>query len=76
MIDIGVTPLTHKIFVGKCKKRPNMPNQWIGNPVDVTDAAIKAVFEYMWLEAEETGHHNIIIEGYGIMSFVREGEAT
>ena len=76
MIDIGVSPLTCKIFVGKCKKLPNMPSQWIGKPKDITDAAIKAVFEHMWFEAEETGHYNITIEGYGVMSFTREGKTN
>jgi len=76
MIDIGVSPLTCKIFAGKSKKLPNNVRQWIGKPVDVTNAAIKAVFEYMYTCAESTGTCEVKVEGVGTMTFVREGEAN
>ena len=45
-MNIGVSPLTNTIFAGKSKTLPNGGYQWIGKKQDITDDAIKAVFEW------------------------------
>ena len=69
-MNIGVSPLTHTIFAGKSKPLPNGKGfKWVGKKEDVTDEAIKAVFEYMYLKSQKTGYYEISIEGYGVMKF-------
>jgi len=71
-MQLGVSPLTHKIFAGKSKPNPHGPGMmWVGKKTDVTDEAIKAVFEYMWMKAEKTGFYNIEIPNFGAMSMTR-----
>jgi len=72
-MNIGVSPLTGSIFIGKSKILPNNTGfQWLTKE-DVTDAAIKAVFEHMYIKAEKTGYYSIEIEGFGVMRFERKG---
>lgn len=71
-MDLGVSPLTHTIFAGKSKPLPSGKGfQWVGKKTDITDKAIKAVFEHMYMKAEETGFFEISIDGYGSMTFER-----
>ena len=73
MMNIGVSPFG-KILTGKSKPLPNGKSgqrMWVGKTTDITDTAIKAVFEHMWIKAEETGYYEISIEGYGVMKFER-----
>lgn len=72
-MNMGVSPITRKIYAGKSKSLLNgKGQQWVGQKRDVTDEAIKAVFEYMYLKAEKTGFYEIGIEGYGVMAFARK----
>lgn len=72
-MDIGVSPLTCTIFAGKSKPLPNgKGRQWVGKKTDITDAAVRAVFEYMFYQAEMTGHFEISYPELGVMSFKRE----
>ena len=72
-MNIGVSPLTYTIYAGKSKPLKNGKGfQWVGKKTDVTDEAINAVFEYMYLKAKETGYYEITIEGFGSMKFDRE----
>lgn len=45
-MDIGVSPITNTIYAGKSKDCGNGIKAWIGKKEDVTDEAIKAVFEW------------------------------
>ena len=56
-MNLGVSPLTHTIYAGKSKPLKNgLGFMWVGKKTDVTDEAIKAVFEFMWYKAKETGY--------------------
>jgi len=72
MMDIGVSPLSNRILMGRSKKLPDGNKQWITKPAEITDAAIKAVFEYMYNCAESTGTCEVEVEGVGTMTFVRD----
>ena len=70
-MNIGVSPFG-KILSGKSKPNPHGKGfMWIGKTTDITDTAIKAVFEHMWMKAEATGYYEVSIEGYGVMKFKR-----
>ena len=71
-MDIGVSLLTNTIFAGKSKPLENGLSKWVGKKEDITDKAVKAVFEYMYNSAKETGYYQLSIKGYGKMSFERE----
>jgi hypothetical protein len=73
-MHIGVSPLTNRIYVGKSKQLPSGIHQWIGERHDVTEAAIKAVFEHLYNETEETGHCEIACGGFGVIHFSRQDE--
>lgn len=45
-MNLGVSPLTNTIYAGKSKDKVNGISEWIGKKEDVTDEAIKAVFEW------------------------------
>ena len=45
-MNIGVSPLTNTIFIGKSKKLKNGVFEWVGEKHDITDDAIRAVFEW------------------------------
>ena len=71
-MNIGVSPLTHTIFAGKSKLLPNGRGfQWVGKKEDVTEEAIRAVFEYMYYKAKETGIFEITYPSCGTMRFER-----
>lgn len=72
-MNMGVSPLTNTIYAGNSKPLANGRGfQWVGKKHDVTEEAIKAVFEYMYLQAEKEGRWGIFVEGYGLMEFRRE----
>ena len=75
-MNLGVSPITNTIYAGKSKPLKNGKGfYWVGKKTDVTDEAIRAVFEYMYYKAKETGYYEIAFEGAGKMSMVREKEA-
>ena len=41
-----------------------------------TDEAVRAVFEHMYIKAEETGYYEVSLDGFGTMSFKRVKEET
>jgi len=45
-MNLGVSPITNKLFVGKSKDCGNGIREWTGKKYDVTDGAIRAVFEW------------------------------
>ena len=59
-INIGVSPLTNKIYAGKSRPMPNGKGHiWVGDKQDITDKAVAAVFEWFMAQAKETGHFDI-----------------
>ena len=71
-MNLGVSPLTSRIYAGKSKLLPNGKGfEWVGKKEDVTDEAIRAVFELMWLKAEKTGAYQIAYPGFGTMTLKR-----
>jgi nucleoid DNA-binding protein len=69
-MKIGTSILSNKIYCGQTRKQKDGLEIWIKKE-DITEQAVKAVFEYMYNKAEETGVYNVSIEGYGIMQFER-----
>lgn len=71
MVDLGVSPITNTIYAGKLKPSKFNPKLdiWVGKKQDVTDQAIRAVFEHMLNAAKETGYYAITFPGHGTMSF-------
>ena len=45
-MNLGVSPLTNTIYAGKSKDCSNGLKKWVGQKHDVTDEAIRAVFEW------------------------------
>ena len=45
-MNIGTSPLTNKIYAGKSKDIGNGTHQWVGAKYDITEDAIRAVFEW------------------------------
>jgi len=45
-MNLGVSPLTTRIYAGKSKQLPDGTSEWVGVKTDVTDEAIRAVFEW------------------------------
>jgi hypothetical protein len=77
-LNMGVSPITYQIYAGRSKPDPKNPKymMWVGAKTDVTDEAIRAVFEHMWLQAEKTGAFEIKFPGYGTMTLVRKKEVV
>ncbi|SDJ61794.1 DUF7446 family protein [Paenibacillus naphthalenovorans] len=75
--DLGVSPITGTIYVGKSKPLKNDPNfkVWQGEKHDITDEAIKAVFEHMMHHAKETGYYAVRFKGLGRLSMEKDLEA-
>ena len=59
--DIGCSPLTNTIFAGTLNKDKTC---WKGDKVDITDSAVKAVFEKMMNESRRDDN-SIIEYNYG-----------
>lgn len=72
-MKFGTSYLSNKIYAGNTRTDKNGLEIWT-KKTDVTEAVIKAVFEYMYIKAEDTGKHQVEIKGYGKMTLVREGE--
>jgi len=72
--DLGVSPITGTIFAGRSKPMKHDPRLkvWQGDKHDITDEAIKAVFEHMMHHAKETGFYGIMFKGFGTMEFTLE----
>jgi len=77
-MNLGVSPITNTIYAGRSKPSKFNSNvkEWVGKKTDVTEEAIKAVFQHMYNAAEETGFYAIQIDGYGVMSFERKPKAN
>lgn len=71
-MEIGTSQLTERIYVGKTRIDKNTGLELWTSKEDITEKAIKAVFEHMYLKAKETGAYQIKVEGFGKMTFVRE----
>jgi len=67
-IELGVSPINGVIYAGKLSKNKKM---WVGEKLDVTENAVRAVFEKMMQESKRKG--GAIIEysypSFGVMSF-------
>ncbi len=50
---MGVSPITDTIYYGTVKN-----NMWVGNKEDVTDMAIKAVFEWFMHKTQHEAEDN------------------
>jgi len=74
-MNIGTSGLTGTIFAGKSKPTGDgRTQQWAGEKEDVTDEAVRAVFEHMYIKAEETGYYEVSFDGFGTMAFKRTKE--
>lgn len=72
-MEMGTSYLSNKIYIGNTKT-DKLGNKIWTKKTDVTDMAIKAVFEYMYIMAEETGGYQISIDTLGKMTFHRDIE--
>jgi nucleoid DNA-binding protein len=71
MKRIGVSSLTNTIYSGTTRIDKKGFELWVTKE-DMTEQAIKAVFEHMYNNAKETGCYEISIKGFGRMTFTRE----
>lgn len=72
---MGVSPLTDTIFYGTIKN-----DKWVGKKEDVTDEAIKAVFEWFMHKVDnlENGHNCYEIQFGGLpykLQMIKEKES-
>ena len=75
MINIGTSEITGTIYAGKSKPTGDGSiRRWVGEKTDVTDEAMRAVFEHMYIKAEQTGCYGMVVAGLGAMTFKREKE--
>ena len=66
---MGVSPITNTIYIGKLNKAETM---WVGKKEDVTDEAVKAVFEWFrGNSTEEKPIYQISFEGFGTLTYDR-----
>jgi len=71
-MNIGVSSITNRIYAGKSKPLANGTSfRWVGKKEDVTDEAIRAVFQYMYYKSEDTGGYEIGFGDLGVMKFER-----
>lgn len=70
-MKIGTSAFGDTIYAGNTRVDKKGYELWTKKE-DVTEQAIKAVFEYMYSNSEETGAFEISIEGFGKMQFIRE----
>lgn len=70
-MKIATSLLTNKIYAGNTKIDKKGLETWTRKE-DVTEDAIKAVFEWMYNKAKDTGAYQISFEGSGKMTLVRE----
>lgn len=70
---MGVSPITDTIFYGTVKN-----DRWVGNRENVTDMAIKAVFEWFMhkfeSECEEGGAYQLRFPGFLYVLEMRKEE--
>jgi len=53
-MNIGISPITGTIFAGKSRKSKNGDYyEWVGKHTDVTNEAIRAVYEWMMFNAKK-----------------------
>jgi len=52
-MNIGLAPISGTIFAGNSKSGSKNTMIWIGNPDDVTDEAIRAVFDWFVFQYTE-----------------------
>jgi len=77
-MNIGVSPLTNRIFAGKSRQLKGAPEgqrEWVGPKTDVTDKVLMVAIQFMYNKAGEPGGGSeIALDGYGTLSFWREAE--
>jgi hypothetical protein len=71
-MKVGLSLFKDIIYVGKTRILKNGDEVWSGMKYDLTDEILKAVFEYMYNKAEETGYYKLSIKGFGSMTFKRD----
>ena len=68
-MDLTVTS-DNRILIGKSKKQSDGSIKWIGEPEDITNKAVQAVFEYMFKKSHKYGfNHGITIICHASFSF-------
>jgi len=45
-MNIGVSPITNTIYAGRSKDNGDGIKEWVGEKQDITDEAIRAVFDW------------------------------
>lgn len=70
-MKIGCSWLSNTIYAGSTRKCKDGFEAWIKKE-DVTEQAIRAVFEHMYNKAMETGYYQISFEKFGTMSMTRK----
>jgi hypothetical protein len=70
-VKIGTSPITNKIYAGNTRKDKTGLELWTKKE-DITEQAIKAVFEHMYQLAKETGKSQYIIDGFGKMTLEKD----
>ena len=67
-VSLGVSPIDGTIYAGKLNKDKTM---WVGDKQDVTEDAVRAVFEKMMNESKEKdgGIITYSYKGFGTMTY-------
>jgi hypothetical protein len=68
-VKIGVSP-TNIIYAGNTRKDKSGLEIWTKRE-DITDEAILAVVQFMYQKANDTGKCELVVDGYGKMTFER-----
>ena len=76
-MNIGTSPLTGKIYAGRSKPLKNGKGfYWVGKKTDVTDEAIRAVYEWFIHSCEESDEesdgYEISFPGVGTLTYLKE----
>jgi hypothetical protein len=73
-MKIGVSPITNTIFAGNAKNKGNGLMEWTKKE-DVTDDAIRAVFEWFMNNSKDEGGsiYQISFKGFGTLTYDPNG---
>ena len=74
-MNIGISPITGTIFAGKSRKSKNGDYyEWVGKHTDVTNEAIRAVYEWMMFNAKKdnSAEYSISYTGHGKLTYIPE----
>ena len=73
-MKLGVSPITNTIYAGNTKTNKKGFEEWTKKE-DVTDNAVKAVFEWFMNNSKDNGGnlYQVSIKGYGTLTYDPKG---